>query len=46
VAEQKQWGVQLGIDYPRPILDFFKSIKANEKRYQAAMERGSRSFIN
>jgi deoxyribodipyrimidine photo-lyase len=36
VAEQKQYNVQLGVDYPRPIVDFFKSVKANEKIYNAA----------
>jgi deoxyribodipyrimidine photo-lyase len=36
--EQKCLGVRLGIDYPRPIVDFFKSVKANEKIYQTAIE--------
>jgi deoxyribodipyrimidine photo-lyase len=36
--EQKCFGVRLGIDYPRPIVDFFKSVKANEKIYQTAIE--------
>ena len=31
--EQKRYGVRIGVDYPRPIVDFFKSIKANEKIY-------------
>ena len=35
--EQKRYGVQLGVDYPRPVVDFFKSIKANEKVYQSAV---------
>ena len=35
--EQKQYGVRLGIDYPRPVVDFFKSVKANEKVYQSAV---------
>ena len=35
--EQKQFGVNLGIDYPRPVVDFFKSVKANEKVYQSAV---------
>jgi deoxyribodipyrimidine photo-lyase len=34
--EQKRYGVQLGVNYPRPIVDFFKSIKANERVYQIA----------
>lgn len=36
--EQKQFGVNLGVDYPRPVVDFFKSVKANEKIYQSAVE--------
>ncbi|MEL6440419.1 MAG: DASH family cryptochrome [Cyanobacteria bacterium J06621_8] len=36
-AEQKRYGVQLGVDYPRPVVDFFKSVKANEKIYQSAV---------
>ena len=35
--EQKQYGVNLGVDYPRPVVDFFKSVKANEKIYQNAV---------
>ena len=35
--EQKRYGVQLGVDYPRPVVDFFKSVKANEKVYQSAV---------
>ena len=37
--EQKRFGVRLGVDYPRPIVDFFKSVKANEKKYKAAMNQ-------
>ena len=36
--EQKRFGVRLGVDYPRPIVDFIKSVKANEKNYQTAVE--------
>ncbi len=32
-SEQKQFGVQLGVDYSNPIVDFFPSIKHNEKVY-------------
>ena len=35
--EQKQYGVRIGVDYPRPVVDFFKSVKANEKAYQNAV---------
>jgi deoxyribodipyrimidine photo-lyase len=37
--EQKRYGVQLGVDYPRPVVDFFKSVQANEKVYNAAISR-------
>ncbi|AFZ44377.1 deoxyribodipyrimidine photo-lyase (single-stranded DNA-specific) [Halothece sp. PCC 7418] len=29
--EQKEYGVTLGVDYPRPVVDFMKSIQANQK---------------
>lgn len=35
--EQVRYGVKLGVDYPRPVVDFFKSVKANEKIYQSAV---------
>ncbi|MEO1801207.1 MAG: FAD-binding domain-containing protein, partial [Cyanobacteria bacterium J06629_2] len=35
--DQKRFGVNLGVDYPRPVVDFFKSVKANEKVYQSAV---------
>lgn len=31
--EQKRYNVIIGVDYPVPVVDFFKSIKANEKIY-------------
>jgi deoxyribodipyrimidine photo-lyase len=37
--EQKRYSIQLGVDYPRPIVDFFKSIKVNEAIYQNAMRK-------
>jgi deoxyribodipyrimidine photo-lyase len=37
--EQRRYNVQLGVDYPRPVVDFFKSIKANEAIYQNTVER-------
>ncbi|MFG6107255.1 DASH family cryptochrome [Leptothoe sp. EHU-05/26/07-4] len=36
MEEQKRYQCQLGIDYPRPVVDFFKSIKSNERRYNSA----------
>jgi deoxyribodipyrimidine photo-lyase len=35
--EQKRYGVKLGVDYPRPVVDFFQSVKANEKIYNHAV---------
>lgn len=35
--EQQRYGVRIGVDYPRPVVDFFKSVKANEKIYQVAV---------
>jgi deoxyribodipyrimidine photo-lyase len=34
--EQTSYGVQLGISYPLPILDWFALAKANELLYQSA----------
>ncbi|MFM7424093.1 MAG: DASH family cryptochrome [Elainella sp.] len=39
-AEQKQYQVRLGVDYPHPIVDLFQSAAANEKIYQAALAAG------
>jgi deoxyribodipyrimidine photo-lyase len=32
-AEQKQFGVRLGIDYPRPMVDFFSSIQRQQRTF-------------
>ena len=37
--EQKLYEVIIGVDYPRPVVDFFKSVKANESIYNAALSR-------
>lgn len=37
-SEQKLYDVNLGVDYPRPVVDFFKSVKANEKVYQSVVK--------
>jgi deoxyribodipyrimidine photo-lyase len=37
--EQKRYGVQLGVNYPRPVVDFFKSVQANQQLYDAALHR-------
>ncbi|ESA36515.1 dash family [Leptolyngbya sp. Heron Island J] len=39
MEEQKRYQCQLGIDYPRPVVDFFKSIKSNERLYNSAFTR-------
>ncbi|MBR8829356.1 MAG: DASH family cryptochrome [Gomphosphaeria aponina SAG 52.96 = DSM 107014] len=40
-AEQKNFGVSIGVDYPRPVVDFFKSVKANKKVYNASSNPSS-----
>ncbi|MGB3312522.1 MAG: DASH family cryptochrome [Nodosilinea sp.] len=37
-ADQKRFGVTIGVDYPRPVVDLQKSVQANEKIYSAARE--------
>ena len=37
-TEQKRCGLTLGVDYPNPIVDLDKSVRANEKIYNAAQE--------
>ncbi|ACK68811.1 cryptochrome, DASH family [Gloeothece citriformis PCC 7424] len=34
--EQKRYRVRLGVDYPHPVVDFFKSVKGNEALYHRA----------
>lgn len=36
-GEQRRWGVALGVNYPYPVVDLFKSAAANEKIYAAAL---------
>ena len=38
-AEQQNYGITLGVDYPRPIVDLFKSAKANQKIYEHAIAK-------
>jgi deoxyribodipyrimidine photo-lyase len=38
--EQKRYQVILGMDYPRPVVDFFQSVKRNEKIYNSAVLKG------
>ncbi len=35
-VEQRRFNVRIGVDYPHPVVDFFKSIQANEAVYSAA----------
>ncbi|MEO1403801.1 MAG: DASH family cryptochrome [Cyanobacteria bacterium J06635_1] len=37
--EQKRCGVHIGVDYPNPVIDLDKSVRANEKVYNAALAR-------
>ncbi|HIK44928.1 MAG TPA: DASH family cryptochrome [Leptolyngbyaceae cyanobacterium M65_K2018_010] len=38
-VEQKRYGVRLGVDYPRPVVDLAKSVQANEQIYNRARWR-------
>ncbi len=38
-VEQHRFNIRLGVDYPYPVVDLFKSAAANEKMYNAAMDR-------
>ena len=40
-VEQQRFGVRLGVDYPNPVVDLFKSAAQNEKIYNAAFDRPS-----
>lgn len=43
--EQRRCGVQLGVDYPNPMVDLFQSAAANERLYNAAIApSGPQSF--
>ncbi|MEB3212874.1 MAG: DASH family cryptochrome [Leptolyngbyaceae bacterium] len=37
--EQKRCGVTLGVHYPQPVVDLWKSVQSNEKLYNAALEQ-------
>jgi deoxyribodipyrimidine photo-lyase len=38
-VEQQRFNLRLGVDYPQPVVDLFKSAKANEIIYNAAFDR-------
>ncbi|MEM9768946.1 MAG: DASH family cryptochrome, partial [Cyanobacteria bacterium P01_D01_bin.71] len=40
-VEQKRFKVRLGVDYPNPIVDLQKSVQANERIYNRALERSA-----
>jgi deoxyribodipyrimidine photo-lyase len=42
IEEQKRYGVIIGVDYPRPVVDFFSSIKRNEKIYNGSGDTATR----
>ncbi|MFQ4140208.1 DASH family cryptochrome [Nodosilinea sp. PGN35] len=39
-VEQKRFGVTVGVDYPRPVVNLSKSVQANETIYNAARKIG------
>jgi deoxyribodipyrimidine photo-lyase len=41
IEEQKRYGVRIGVDYPKAIVDLFKSAEANEKTYNSAINQPS-----
>lgn len=41
-VEQQRFGVRLGVDYPNPVVDLFKSAEANEKVYNTALNQAPR----
>lgn len=38
-VEQQRFGVRLGVDYPNPVVDLFKSAEANETIYNSAFAK-------
>jgi deoxyribodipyrimidine photo-lyase len=40
--EQTRSHLRLGVDYPNPVVDLFKSVQTNEKVYNAALARSDR----
>lgn len=35
--EQNHFGVQIGVDYPRPVVDLHKSVRSNQRIYEQAL---------
>ncbi|MDX2271792.1 MAG: DASH family cryptochrome [Cyanobacteriota bacterium] len=38
-SQQQQYGVRLGVSYPRPVVDLEKSLRAQERIYQTALSQ-------
>lgn len=38
-VEQQRFGVRIGVDYPNPVVDLFKSAEENERIYNGAVSR-------
>ncbi|WP_219904137.1 FAD-binding domain-containing protein [Stenomitos frigidus] len=38
--EQQRFGVKIGVGYPSPLVDLFKSAAANETVYNAVIKTG------
>lgn len=38
-VEQQRYDARIGVDYPQPVVDLFKSAEANEKVYKQAIEQ-------
>ena len=41
-VEQQRFNIRIGVDYPHPVVDLFKSAEANEKIYNAAISTNHR----
>jgi deoxyribodipyrimidine photo-lyase len=41
-VEQQRFGVRVGVDYPNPVVNLFKSAEENERIYNAAVSIGQR----
>ncbi|MBE9009018.1 cryptochrome DASH, partial [Pseudanabaenaceae cyanobacterium LEGE 13415] len=42
-VEQERFNLRLGVDYPNPVVDLFKSAEANEKIYNTAFGKSSQA---
>ncbi len=44
--EQDRFGVKIGVDYPRTIVDLWQSLQENEKIYNPAQYSSVKDFLN